>query len=278
MCKGFFDMSMIEKALKKAYEQKNVKGGIKKEISGDTISVKKHARKVSSKAGEQLLSDAQDYLEGNQLSDKRIIFPQMENVSISNVFRDLRTQLLQKSPEENFVVLITSVVDGSDSGFVTLNLAKAFSLEETKTSLVVDCEFNESWMQSTLSLNEKNGVLEYLTGMDVSVGEIITEVGIPQLRMIPPGSDAGFKGEYFNSKRMLSLLSDLTERYDDRYIFINAPSVNTSADTKILADMCDFILLVLPYSKATESELKKVLSVLPADKIVGVVFNNIPLE
>ena len=271
-------MSMIEKALKKAYEQKHVKGGINKEQSSDEKLVKKERPDSSTLISDQKLDDSQDYLESSQLSDKRIIFPKMENIAISNVFRDLRTQLLQKSPEENFVVMITSVVDGSDSGFVTLNLAKAFSLDASKTSLVVDCVFKDSWMQSTLSLNKKKGVLEYLTGTDDSVGDIITGVGIPRLRMIPPGSDAGFVGESFNSERMQALLSGLTKRYDDRYVFINAPSVNDSADTKILADMCDFILLVLPYSEATESELKKVLSVLPEDKILGVVFNNIPLE
>jgi len=275
-------MSKIEKALKKAYEQKkknlnlNSSGGQNYVEYESEVEVSKDEEKDSGFIPLDRDSQDKDKVYFEELVEKQIIYPGMESREITNAFRDLRTQLLQKSHNTNFTVLITSAIEGDDSCFVAINLAAAFSLDETKTSLVVDCELASPKVHEVLGLDVEFGVLDYLTDSAVDVSSIIYQVGIERLRIIPSGSQKSRRSEYFNTAKMKSLLTDLTDRYNNRYIFVSAPAVTKSADTKILAEMCDFIILVVPYGKISDSNLQAVYDDLPREKVVGSVFNNIP--
>jgi hypothetical protein len=49
-----------------------------------------------------------------------------------------------------------------------------------------------------------------------------------------------------------------------------------SADTQILAELCDYIVLVVPYGKVTNQQIDACVKELDNKKLLGVVFNNEP--
>ena len=271
-------MSKIEKALRKAYDKK------KKDSKNNDDSDGTHQQEIEE--GFPSIDTNDDlYLSGSSdenkfiasdLDERKVIFSGLESRKITNAFRDLRTQLLQKSNNKNFTVLVSSANEGMDSSFVAINLAAAFSLDETKTSLVVDCELDNPKVHDVLGLDAELGVLDYLTDDSIDVSNVIYQVGIDRLRIIPSGKQKRQRSEYFNTVKMKLLLKSLTERYENRYIFVSGPPVTQSADTKILAEMCDYIIIVIPYGEVVNSDLQLIHDDLPKNKIVGVVFNNIP--
>jgi Mrp family chromosome partitioning ATPase len=82
--------------------------------------------------------------------------------------------------------------------------------------------------------------------------------------------------EVFTSALMRDLFQDLKNRYSDRYIIVDAPPITKSADAEILSDFCDYVLLVVPYGKATESQILAAARAIDEKKLLGVVFNNEP--
>jgi Mrp family chromosome partitioning ATPase len=108
------------------------------------------------------------------------------------------------------------------------------------------------------------------------VEQIIHPVGIQRLRLIPTGGQMDITVEYFTSLKMRRLLKNIKERFADRYIIIDAPPIMESADTRILADVCDYAILVVPYGKATEAQVLKASKSLGAHKLLGIVFNDEP--
>jgi len=267
-------MSKIEKALRKAQSEKQKHSG---KQSGSEIATSREIA-VSKSGTHNEIAEMHDEkaLSVPQMQEKKIIYPGMDDEQVANSFRDLRTKLLQTFKGDNFTVAITSCVKGDDSGFTTLNLATAFSLDKSKTSMFVDCNIEHPYVATQLGIDYEFGLVDYLESNDMKVDKIIQSSGINRLRVIASGVVNSDYSEYFTSQKMRSLLDELKERYSDRYIFINAPSISDSADAKILSEISDYTLLVVPYAKVTKGMIEEAVKSIEPDKFLGVVFNNSP--
>ncbi|MDH5424052.1 MAG: CpsD/CapB family tyrosine-protein kinase [Gammaproteobacteria bacterium] len=273
-------MSRIEEALRKAKESRSNQlisassdGEVQTPtaVTGGAISVVKQ----SSSSSLIKLMKENVTIDDEKLLSQKIIRPGSEKSSVTDSFRYLRTQLLQKSKDENFIVLVTSCGDGVDSSFVSMNMGAAFSFDETKTSLVVDCDFQSDTLDTMLDLDYEYGLLDFLDG-NAEVVDIIKDVGIKRLRVIPSGLNAGRSSESFTTLRMKMLLDGLVERYQDRYVVLNSPAVSESVDTSILIDLVDYVVVAVPYGKVKKKDLENTLKRIDKSKLIGVVMNDVP--
>lgn len=281
-------MSKIEDALKKAKEIRKVKSDLNKAINENTqapsnvrsLSISKNTTSIASRltsSREIALMKDDVLLDSKELSKRKIINPDIEeDAKIANSYRDLRTKLLSKSNGKNFIAMVTSCVDDGSSAYVASNMATAFALEKTKTSLLIDCNLINPELHNILKKETQNGLIDYLENEDISVESILHSTGIQRLRFIPAGTRLESTSEYFTSHRLQDLISDLLLRYSDRYIFINTASIIGSADSRILVGLCDFVVLVVPYAKATKAKVKEAADAIGKDKLLGVVFSDVP--
>ncbi|MFK5893260.1 MAG: CpsD/CapB family tyrosine-protein kinase [Pseudomonadota bacterium] len=273
-------MSKIEDALNKA------------RIEGNNYSPRQSSSKntelVSSAAGnnssqlairsdyqEIVLMNDSELLDTDQLSDLGIIYSGMSDRKQANNYRDIRTKLIQKNNGNNFIVMITSCYSEDVSEF-TLNLATAFTFDESKTSLLIDTNLHSSDLDNKLNLESNLGLTDYLTNDEIDIESIVLRSGIKRLRVIPVGTQNETVSECFTSLKMRDLMSDLLSRYSDRYIFINSAPVKDSADTRILLELCDYVVLTVPYGTSSVSSIKDAADAIGENKLLGVVFNDIP--
>ena len=282
-------MSKIEEALKKARETRGTSlTGLKAvNESGDRVSSvrelvpSKNTTSMStvgreSAAKEIALMNNGELLDNRQLSELKVIYSDMADARVANTYRDLRTKLIQKSQGQNFIAMLTSCVSGEDSSGTTLNLANAFSFDESKTSLIIDCNLNQPRLDRLFGLDSCYGLTDYLENEDIDIESILQKTGINRLKVIPAGTSKESSAEYFTSIRMRELMVDLLSRYSDRYIFIDSAPITESADTRILVELCDFVVLVVPYGKVTKSRVKEAVDAIGKDKLLGVVFVDMP--
>jgi len=217
-------------------------------------------------------------LTARELDAQKIIHPYMDNQRLLNKFRELRTKLLKPGPgslrSANSVTLVTSVSPNGGATFTALNLAAAVALDESKTALIIDCNLEKPSMHDRVYLQPEYGLTDFLRGDMDGVDSIIYATGIARLRLIPAGGDRERSTEFFTSPRMRAFLDIVKRRYADRHIFIDAPPVLTSADTQILASLCDRALLVVPYGRAFKSQVMSAIDVIGEDKLAGVILNN----
>lgn len=231
------------------------------------VTGQKKSREVIRRMDEVGLMDPQE------LNDRKIIHQDMGDRRLLNVFRDLRTKLLSIASRKNFRCLITSVVPNGGSSFVTLNLATAFSFDESKTSLIIDCNLRDP--EPVLpTASGQHGLTEFLENPEIEPSEIVRHTGIKRLRVVPAGANREIPAEYFSSDRMWEFLEHVKRRYPDRYIFIDGPPATESADVRILSSLCDFVILVVPCCKVTETRIEAAAKTFDRSKLVGVVFND----
>jgi len=231
-------------------------------------------REAEERMSRQQITEMADIfkLTNEDLDERKIIFPKMRDKKILNVFRDLRTSFIEKANGKNFTLMITSVCEGGGSSFVATNLAASFALDHGKTALLVDCNLY-SPSSDFLVEGTELGFSDYLENPAVSVEEIIYATGIPRLRLVPVGTATGIGPEYYTSYRMRNFIDEVRDRYSDRYIILDVPSVGDTADARILSDICDFVAVVVPYGLVTEAQVKTAIENVPAEKFAGLIFN-----
>lgn len=210
-----------------------------------------------------------------QMGELGIIHPGMKSTAVLNSFRELRTRIYQTTAtKENFVLMTTSITPGGGGSFVTINLGAAIALDESKTAIIVDCNIDDPSLQRILPIDPDYGLVDYLENVSLDIKDVIYSTGVRRLRMIPAGVNQQPGREFFTSSRMRRFLDELKTRYRDRNIIVDAPSIGNSADARILANLCDYVLLVVPFGRVTESQVAIAVDSLGEDKVVGVVFNN----
>ncbi len=209
----------------------------------------------------------------NELNHLKVIDHGMANKSALNHFRELRTKILAKVNRKNFCCLVSSVSTGGGASFVSANLAAAFSLDQTKSSLLIDCNLDDPSVNRLLPGDAELGLTDYLTNPDIQVSDIVHASGVPRLRVIPLGSHLESAAEHFASERMKKFVQEIRLRYPDRFIFIDAPQIST-AESRILAELTDFSVLVIPYGKVTKQMIHEAADVVGEEKMMGMIFNN----
>jgi len=288
-------VSKIEKALKRAREERQT--GVLALRPQETAVTSKE---VSSSRGTMVAAasdqDVQDEVESRlraahaiaqmretvlrshgDLAEQRIIAPSTVESSIVRAFREIRTKLLQRSAGHNCVVMVTSVSHQGGSTFVAANMGVAFAFDAGKTAVLVDCNLRTPGLQQLLAVRDGLGLTDYLSGDSPEIGDIIHSVGIERLRVIPIGTKRDLPAEYFTSLKMKQFINGLKKRYRERFIILDAPPMSESADTQILSELCDFVVLVVPYGKVTVSEIDNCVRAIDRGKLLGVVFNDEPV-
>lgn len=215
------------------------------------------------------------WLNYSELEEFKIIHPGMRQPKVLNAFRELRTNLYNLAQgKENFVLLVTSVAPGGGSSFVSMNLGAVIALDESKTSIVVDCNVYDPSLHRILPVEPDFGLVDYLENVSLELKDVIYSTGIRRMRMIPAGSQRQPGTEFFTSSRMRRFVSELRTRYRDRYVVVDAPSMGASADARILVELCDYVLLVVPSGRVTEAQIAASIDAIGETKLAGVIFNN----
>ncbi|WP_448657262.1 polysaccharide biosynthesis protein [Pseudoxanthomonas mexicana] len=223
------------------------------------------------------LMDEPKALTPRELEDRRVIHRNDSVREQADAFRELRTRLLALGGERNFVTLVAPVSHGCGGSFVARNLAAAFAFDDTKSALLVDCDALHPTQHTALRVDAGHGgLMDYLEDADADLGRILYRTGVPRLRLIPSGRQRETTGEAFSSFRMRAMMDSLRSRYPDRYLILDSPSVLGSPDARILSELADLVVLVAGYGKVTPESLEKGIGSFPADKVAGVVFNEIP--
>ena len=226
-------------------------------------SGKQHLKKIRSSG----------YMDLFESQAKRIIHPDMDDYSIMNSFREIRTHLIQKSPGKNFVLMVVSLAHDMGATFFSVNIGAAFSYEGQKTSLLVDCNQRKPKLNRLFDTETRYGLSDYLHDPKIRSKNIIYPTGIYRMNFIPIGHRGTEKREFLSSERMQEFIGIIKRRYADRYIILNAPPLETSADAAILSAVVDYIIVVVPYGRVTESRISKALKLLPQEKIAGIILN-----
>ena len=213
----------------------------------------------------------------DQLLERGVIHAGLRDYRQLDLFRELRANVLHGSAVRNPVILVTGVAAGCGTSFMARNLAVSIAFDEARTALLMDCNLRRPAVARNFRLPDRSsGLMDLFGHKDPDLAKIIHHSGVPRLRLIPAGSGTLNGVEYFASVRMRALIQEVSNRYDDRCLVIDAPPALGSPDARILAEHADLIVIVAGEARHRAETIRRATTVFPRERLAGVVFNHLP--
>ena len=196
-----------------------------------------------------------------------------DHYELSERFKLFKTQILTKTQiSGDRTILVTSCTDGEGKTFTAVNLAITLAREIDQSVLLVDVNFRHPSVISAFGIQTTEGLTDYLLH-NKSIPELLISPGIDKLTILPLGNALKNPTEMLGSLKMQHLIEEMKNRYHDRYIVFDGPSILTSVDTLVLSKYIDKTLLVVESGKVAPQQLSDAIKRLGEEKILGIVFN-----
>jgi len=205
--------------------------------------------------------------------DEKLVVFSFPSTPLAENFRLLRTQILHPGSGKAYKkILITSIAPGSGKSFVCANLGISIAQGLDQHALMVDCDLRRSRLASLFNCQASRGVVDYLQDGE-DLGRLIVNTGMRKLSVLPSGLRPINPAELLGSMKVEKMLTELENRYDDRFILIDTPPVLVASETAVLAKHADGIILVVRWGIGGRASIKQLVESIGNDKIIGVVFN-----
>lgn len=191
---------------------------------------------------------------------------------ISEQFRMIQTNIkFSMEEEKSRVFLITSPSDGEGKSTTAANLAITIAQQKEKV-LLIDANLRKPSLHLFFKTHNSNGLTDILKGR-ISFYDAILHTEMGRLDLITSGQIPNNPVELLSSQMMQDILKKALRSYDA--VLIDSNAILDVTDTKLLANQCDGVVLVVQNGKTKfekAAEAKKVLEFAKA-KLVGVVMN-----
>ena len=207
-----------------------------------------------------------------ELREKRIITEQQNNISDS--YRVLRTQILQRLDDKNWNTLaITSPNNGAGKSLTAINLAMSLAREVDKTVLLIDANLRSPKLDKYFGFNAEFGLSDYLLN-DKPLDEMLfNPEGVSRFVVLPAGWAIANSSEMLSSPKMQRLVDEMKHRYPSRIVMFDLPPLLESSDTLAFIPNADASLIVVEEGATQENELKQAFELLQGSEVIGTVLN-----
>jgi len=192
----------------------------------------------------------------------------------AEIFKILRTNILfPKVGKPPRSIMVTSAIPGDGKSFVASNLAISIAQGIEEYVLLLDCDMRRSTIHKRFGFNDEiDGLSDHLSkGRDLP--SLLKKTVVDKLTILPGGPTPANPSELLSSKAMKALLKETKSRYSDRYIIVDSPPPQLTAETTALANYIDGIIIVVKFGTTPKQMVKDLVEKFGKEKLIGVVFN-----
>ncbi len=207
----------------------------------------------------------------NPNANSILLFDGQNSTVGAEEFRTLRAHLyLIREREGLQKLLITSPLPQEGKTFAALNLAHAIVRQRERRALLIDSDLRSSGLHLCLGAPLAPGLSDYLSGT-ADEFSIVQRGSLENLFFIPGGKRVANPSELIGNGRLKLLLQRLAPAFD--WIIFDSPPVIPVSDAKVLADLCDGVLLVIGAGSTPYDLAQKACQDLQDKRLLGVVLN-----
>ena len=190
--------------------------------------------------------------------------------------RKLRAYVLRRnSPEAPRTIMVTSAMAGEGKTFVAANLAAGIANDLQTQALLVDCDLRNPCLSDWFDVPKNKGLSEYLQGNGVPVSDFVIGTELEKLKVFPAGSIGENPTELIGSNKMETLVRELKQQQDNRYIIFDSTPILATTEPEVLGKLVDGIIMVVRAGTTPRETVQQAIRVFDAGKIIGVVLNDV---
>ncbi len=173
---------------------------------------------------------------------------------------------------------VSSPKVGEGKTTITSNLGVALSKAKLRV-LLIDGDLRRPSLHKAFGLSAQPGLRDALRNRPVNAAELakaglLRETAFPNLSVITAGSGEEDSVELLHSERLPKLLHELADSFD--IVLIDTPPALHMVDTRMIARVCDGVILVVRASVTTLDEAAKARDLFDSDGVhlVGTILND----
>lgn len=184
----------------------------------------------------------------------------------------------EQGSKNSNLIMVTSSREGEGKTFVALNLAVSIAAERDWTVLLVDADLSNPSLLSQLGLHAGKGLVDVLEDATIDVAEVLIRTNVEGLSVLPAGHPHPFSTELLASTRMTRIMAELSERYPDRVIILDAPPVLATSEPSTLAMHIGQIVFVVQARRTSRAAVQEALNLIGICPNIGFVLNKTPFQ
>ncbi|MCK5916270.1 MAG: polysaccharide biosynthesis protein, partial [Deltaproteobacteria bacterium] len=109
---------------------------------------------------------------------------------------------------------------------------------------------------------------------NLPIEKALIKTGIGKLVILPAGEAIMDPVDMLSSNRMKEIVSELKQRYPERYVIFDTPPALPFADAGVLSAIVDATLFVVREGMAQSEDIVKTLEEFKQHNLLGVVYND----
>lgn len=193
---------------------------------------------------------------------------------ITEQYRQIRNNINFASVDKEIKSIVVTSPEPSDGKSTTAaNLAIVLA-QQGKRVLLADADLRKPSVHYAFNLSNIDGLTSVLT-KDISLENAISKTHIANLEILTSGTIPPNPSDLLNSNAMEIVMEELNDLFD--YVVYDTPPVLAVADSQILANKCDGVIMVVSSGKTRREVALKSKSLLEKAKahLLGVVINGV---
>lgn len=215
---------------------------------------------------------SQIHLDENHLRENRC-FCYFSDSKEADYYKVLRAHIQQRTRGKGWrSLMITSPLPNEGKTLTSVNLALTFAREFNQTVILVDADLRRQQIHKRFGYPSTSGLVNYLLD-DTPLSDIVVWPGVEKLTVISGGRTVYDSTELLGSPKMKSLAEEMKDRYPERYVIYDAPTVLGTADAIAFTPYVDCVLMVVESGSTTVRNVQEALKFIPKEKFLGFVLN-----
>jgi capsular exopolysaccharide synthesis family protein len=207
-------------------------------------------------------------------TDSEKLITHLEHSSpITESYRMIRNKIRFGSidnPAKSIVITSPEAEEGKST--IAVNLGITMAQANLKT-ILVDADLRHPVLHQILNVKISSGLADLINSPKIDIGVYLKSTSIENLHVITSGVSSQNHSEQLRSERIAEILKILEKKAD--VIIIDSPPALLTADTTVLANRADGVILVIRAEKSKGRAIKQTLIDLQVSNahLVGCIFN-----
>ncbi len=171
------------------------------------------------------------------------------------------------------VMAVSSPSMGDGKTTTTINLAGVLSQTPGMRVLLIETDLRCPSVSLLLGLDlpRPRNLIDAVVNPALDLKDVVTWCAPFNFALLPGGQPIASHHELLASPRLGELIDEARQQYD--CILVDTPPMVPFSDCRILSRWIDGFFVVVTAHKTPRKELERALSVIDANKIIGLVFN-----
>ena len=209
-----------------------------------------------------------------------LLAPKHQERQVASQYRHVKRPLVaaamgkgQEPVEGGRLIMVASALPGEGKTFTAVNLAFSMALEKDLHVVLVDGDVAKPQISKMFGVSAERGLLDVVMEAHLEPERLILPTDVPNLYLLPAGTQNDRATELLASQRMVDAMSLLLGR-DERRIFIfDSPPLLLSTEALALAEVTGQVVVVVRADFTEQHVLLEALKRLPEGVSTSLVLN-----